>query len=149
MLYCLFPVALWAPAWKGLYLWAPLALCFCLCFCHFPICVLISIRNKSEVSLSFLLTDSSFVYFFLIYISHSFDFIMLSCLFIAALRSLAVKGLASLLYYVLCFSCVFCHFPILCLGSDVILDCIYSLYSPSSLLPIILMSQCMRFPTMW
>ena len=32
------------------------------------------------------------------------------------------------------FSCFFCHFPIWCPGSGVVLDCIVSLYLPSPLL---------------
>ena len=48
-----------------------------------------------------------------------FVFVMLSCQFIAALCSPAVKGLSC----VLCFI-VFCHFLVWCPGSGVLLDCI-------------------------
>ena len=51
-----------------------------------------------------------------------FVFVLLSCLFIAALWSPAGKGLTSWLscicYLLLCF----CHFPMWCPGSDVVLD---------------------------
>ena len=51
-----------------------------------------------------------------------FVFVMLSCLFIAALWSPAGKGLISLLSSVWCFI-VFCHFHVWCPGSGVVLDC--------------------------
>ena len=54
-----------------------------------------------------------------------FVFALLSCLFIAALWSPTGKGLASWLSCVLCFI-VFCHFPLLCYGSGVVLDCMAS-----------------------
>ena len=113
---------------------------FFLCFCHFPICVLIRIRNKGEVSLSppvIIFTDRSF------FCGSFFLFIFHICLHFAVLSihcSLAITcweraGLFALLcvMFLLCF----CHLPTWCLGSGVILDCIDSLYSPSSLLPII------------
>ena len=100
MLYCLFSEALWSPAGKGLYLLSLFCVVFFLCFCHFPICVMIHIRNKGEVSLSppviILLTYHSSVDLFS-YLYSTLVYIMLSCLFIATLRSLAGKGLASLL----------------------------------------------------
>ena len=40
-----------------------------------------------------------------------FVFVMLSCLFLAALLSPAGKGLISCVFFVLCFSCVFVTFP--------------------------------------
>ena len=54
-----------------------------------------------------------------------FVFDMLSCLFLAALRSPVGRGLTawrSRMRYFLCF----CHFPIRCPGSCVELDCINS-----------------------
>ena len=54
---------------------------------------------------------------------------MLSCLLLAALWSPAGKGLT----YVM-FSCVFCHFPIWCPGSGVVLGCIDSWSLPTLLL---------------
>ena len=44
-----------------------------------------------------------------------FVFVMLSCLFIAALWSPVGKGVTSLLCYMICFL-VFCHFPMWCPG---------------------------------
>ena len=60
-------------------------------------------------------------------------FVMLSCLLIAALWSLARKGLTSLLSWI-CGSLVFCHFTMWCPGSGVVLDCIDSCSLPYSLL---------------
>ena len=54
-----------------------------------------------------------------------FVVVMLSCLFIAALWSAAGKGLASWRLCVMFFVC-FCHFPMWCPGSGVVLDCIDS-----------------------
>ena len=54
-----------------------------------------------------------------------FVFIMLSCLFIAALWSPAGKGLTSWLPGVWCYV-LFCHFPVWCSGSGVVLECIES-----------------------
>ena len=54
-----------------------------------------------------------------------FLFVRLSCLFIAALWSPAGKGLTSWLSCLWCFI-VFCHFPMRCSGSDVVLGCIDS-----------------------
>ena len=54
-----------------------------------------------------------------------FMFVMLSCLFNAALWSPAGKGLASWLSCVWS-SVVFCHFPVWCPGLGVVLDCIDS-----------------------
>ena len=53
-----------------------------------------------------------------------FVFVLFSCLFIAALWSPAGKGLtlALALDVLLCF----CHFPMWCPGSGVVLDCIDS-----------------------
>ena len=62
-----------------------------------------------------------------------FVFVMLSNLFIAALWLPAVKGLTSWLSCVWCFT-VFCHFPMWCPGSGVVLDCIDSWSLPSFLL---------------
>ena len=42
---CLFFVALWSSAGKGLTSW----LSCCVVFCHFPKCVLVHIRIKGEV----------------------------------------------------------------------------------------------------
>ena len=52
-----------------------------------------------------------------------FVFAMLSCLLIAALWSPVGKGLTS---WLSCMGCVlvFCHFPMWCPGSGVVLDCI-------------------------
>ena len=50
---------------------------------------------------------------------------VLSCLFIAALWSLSGKGLTSRLSCMRC-CIVFCHFPMWCPGSGVLLDCIDS-----------------------
>ena len=50
-------------------------------------------------------------------------FFMLSRLFIAALWSLAVKGLTSWHLFVM-FTCVFCHFLMWYPGSSVVFDCI-------------------------
>ena len=54
-----------------------------------------------------------------------FVFVMLSCLFIAALWSPVGKGLA---YWLSCMGCflVFGHFPMWCPVSGVALDCIDS-----------------------
>ena len=52
-------------------------------------------------------------------------FVMLLCLFIAALWSPAGKGLTSWLLFVM-FNCVFYHFPLWYPGSGVVLDCINS-----------------------
>ena len=52
-------------------------------------------------------------------------FVMLSCLFIAALWSPSEKGLTSWLSCIRYFL-VFCHFPKWCPGEGVILDCIDS-----------------------
>ena len=57
----------------------------------------------------------------------TFVFIILSCLFLAALWTPAVKGLTSLLFDILCdVSLCYCHFHIWCLGSGLVLDCINS-----------------------
>ena len=53
------------------------------------------------------------------YLSFVFVFVILSCLFLAALRSLAGKGGKSWLSCVCCFL-VFCDFPIWCPGSGVV-----------------------------
>ena len=50
-------------------------------------------------------------------------FVVLSCLFIAVLRPPLGIGLIPWPSSVSCFL-VFCHFPIWCLGSGVVLDCI-------------------------
>ena len=55
------------------------------------------------------------------YLCFVFDFVILFCLFLAALWSPAGKGLTSWLSYVWCFL-AFCHFPIRCPGSGVVLD---------------------------
>ena len=47
VLSCLFLVAFWSPAGKGLTSWLSCVLC-CLVFCHFPKCVLVHIRIKGE-----------------------------------------------------------------------------------------------------
>ena len=52
-------------------------------------------------------------------------FLMLSCLFIAALWSHTGKGLTSWLLLVM-FIVFFCYFPMLYPGSGVVLDCIVS-----------------------
>ena len=49
-----------------------------------------------------------------------------SCLFLAVLLSSAVKRLTSWLFCVCEVSLCFCHSPIWCLGSSVVLDCIDS-----------------------
>ena len=54
-----------------------------------------------------------------------FLFVMLSCLFIAALWSPVEKGLTSWLSCMLSFI-VFCHFPVWYPGAGVVLDCIDS-----------------------
>ena len=54
-----------------------------------------------------------------------FMFVMLSCLFIAALCSPVGKGQASWLGCTLC-SIVLCDFPMWCPGSGVVLDCMDS-----------------------
>ena len=54
-----------------------------------------------------------------------FVFVMLSCLFSAALWSPAGKGMISWLSCVWSFV-VFCHFPVWCPASGVVLDCIDS-----------------------
>ena len=54
-----------------------------------------------------------------------FVFVMLSCLFIVALLPPAGKRLKSWLSCVWCFLC-FCHFPMWCPGSGVVLDCMDS-----------------------
>ena len=51
--------------------------------------------------------------------------LVVSCLFFAALWSPAGEGLTSWLSCMWCFR-VFCHFPIRCPGSGVVLDCINS-----------------------
>ena len=56
---------------------------------------------------------------------------MLSCLFLATLRLPAGKRLTSYLSCVWCFL-VFCHFPIWCPGSAVVLDLFISWYLPYS-----------------
>ena len=55
-----------------------------------------------------------------------FGFVMLSCLFIAALWSPAGKGLTSWPFLVCDDFLCFCHFPMWCLGSVVVFDCIDS-----------------------
>ena len=62
-----------------------------------------------------------------------FVFVMISCLFIAALWSPAGRGLTSWLLVCDVFLC-FCHFTMWCPGSGVVLDCIDSGSLPSSLL---------------
>ena len=62
-----------------------------------------------------------------------FVFVMISCLFIAALWSPAGRGLTSWLLVCDVFLC-FCHFTMWCPGSDVVLDCIDSGSLPSFLL---------------
>ena len=52
-------------------------------------------------------------------------FVMLSYLFIAAMLSPAGKGLTTWLSFLLCFI-VFCHFPMWCPETGVVLDCIVS-----------------------
>ena len=54
-----------------------------------------------------------------------FVFVMVSCPFNAALWSPAGKGLTFWLSCVWCFV-VFCHFPVWCPGSGVLLHCIDS-----------------------
>ena len=54
-----------------------------------------------------------------------FVFVMLSCPFIATLWSPAGKGLTSWLSCMYVFVC-FCYFPMWCLGSVVVIDCIDS-----------------------
>ena len=54
-----------------------------------------------------------------------FVFVLLSCLFNAALWSPAGKGLTSWLSCVRSFV-LFCHFPVWCTGLGVVLDCIDS-----------------------
>ena len=50
-------------------------------------------------------------------------FVILSCLFNTAVWSPTGKGLTSRLSCLWCFV-VFCHFPVWCPGSGVVLDCI-------------------------
>ena len=57
----------------------------------------------------------------MIFVFHVQMYVMLSCLFLAALWSSAGKGLTSLLSCMRCFLC-FCHFPIWCTGSGVVFD---------------------------
>ena len=54
------------------------------------------------------------ILFFIIF----FVYAILTCLFIAVLSSPPGEGLTSLL------SCFFCHFPIWCPGSGIVIDCI-------------------------
>ena len=67
-------------------------------------------------------------------------FVMISCLFIAALWLPAGKGLTLALLYLM-FSCFFCHFPILCPQTGVVHDCIDSCSLPSYLLYFMNMLQ--------
>ena len=62
-----------------------------------------------------------------------FLFVMLSCLFIVALRSPARKGWSHGSLVCDVFLC-FCHFPMWCPGSGMVLDCIDNGYLPSYLL---------------
>ena len=75
----------------------------------------------------------------ILFLNLFFISVMLSSLFITTVCSPAGKGLTSWLSCMLCFL-EFCHFPILCPGSGVVLDCTNSFYLPSSLLlvPLIL-----------
>ena len=53
----------------------------------------------------------------------AFVFAILPCLFLAALWSPVGKGLTSWRSFMSCFLvCFFCHFPIRCPGSGVVLD---------------------------
>ena len=70
------------------------------------------------------------------FLCFAFVFAMLSSQFLAALWSHIGKGLTSWPSYVLWFL-VFCHSPIWCSGSGMVLDWIDSWYLPSSLLILI------------
>ena len=69
---------------------------------------------------------------------------MLSCLFIAALWSPAGKGLTSWLSVCGVLLC-FCHFPVWCTGSGVVLDC-YVSFSDLCLLTYIISAQFVELP---
>ena len=56
-----------------------------------------------------------------------------------------MANLLTILCDTVMFSCVFCHFPMWCPGSGVVLDCIESLSFPPSLLGI--WSETARFHT--
>ena len=57
---CLFFVAFWSPAGKGLTSWLS-----CVVFCHFPKCVLVHIRIKGEVPGGYFFCGS-FMFFFVL-----------------------------------------------------------------------------------
>ena len=58
------------------------------------------------------------------YLCFVFDFVILSCLFLTALWSPVVKGLTSWLSCIRDVFLCFCHFPMRCPGSGLVLDCI-------------------------
>ena len=110
VLSCLFLAALWSPAGKGLTSWLSRVLCF-LMFCHFPKCVLVNIRIKGEVGAVKLVSGGSkaVLLLWICFVNLCFVFVLLSCLFIAALWSPAGKGLTLALLNVM-FYCNFVTF---------------------------------------
>ena len=102
--------------------------------------VLIHIRNKGEVN-KFKHSENIFYFyctfqggasFMDLFCYLCFVFVMLSCLFIAV-NAVTCWERANLLA-LLCVMCpCFCHFPMWCPGSGVVLDCIDSLALPSYL----------------
>ena len=110
---CLFFVALWSPAGKGLTSWLPCVVVFF----HFPKCILVHIRIKGEVGISppvKCFTDRSKMVL-LLWIFYVFSVLGLLCLcmrlFICALWSPAGKGLTSWLSFVVS-NCEFVTFPL-------------------------------------
>ena len=112
---CLFFVALWSPAGKGLTSW----LSCVLCFVTFPKCVLVHLRIKGEVGAMKLVYRSKAVLLLCIFYVVFFPVLCLLCLcarlFICALWSPAGKGLTSWLSFMV-YNCEFSHFPIGILG---------------------------------
>ena len=126
---CLLLVALWSPAGKRLTSW----LCVCCVLSLSQICPGPH-QNKgrglrSETGLcppvKYLLTVPR-RYFFVDHLCYlCLVFVMVSCLFIAALWSPAGKGLTSWLLFVM-FKMCFCHCPMWYPGSGTLVDCIDS-----------------------
>ena len=137
MLQCIFLVALWSLAGKGLTSW----LSCMLCFVTFPnvswstselgarLAPWKWFKPSSKILQKAYFCCGSFVFFVCCL---CLVFLMLSSLYIAALWSPAGKGLTSWLLLVLFI--VFCYFPIWYPSSGVVLDRIVSWSLPSFLL---------------
>ena len=92
-----------------------------------PTCRLTALWDTSDLEI---IRDFLSILFY--YLCFVFVFVTLFCLFLATLWSPTRNGLTSWLYCVWCFL-VFCHFPIWCPVSSVVLGCIDSWYLHSSL----------------